>query len=139
MKRAVIISGGKIQTDFALAFLRTQIWDYVIGADKGVIFCHKNQIMPTHIVGDFDSAGERNTSIFRKIPTFRSKGSIRSKIIQTPMWLFVWHWNLGQKKLRSLAEPGHASTIPLPMYGSCFLLCKKVCGHIFWMNTTKCG
>ena len=44
MKRAVIISGGKIQTDFALAFLRTQIWDYVIGADKGVIFCHKNQI-----------------------------------------------------------------------------------------------
>ena len=49
MKRAVIISGGKIQTDFALAFLRTQIWDYVIGADKGVIFCHKNQIMPhTH-------------------------------------------------------------------------------------------
>ena len=44
MKRAVIISGGKIQTDFALAFLRTQTWDYVIGADKGVIFCHKNQI-----------------------------------------------------------------------------------------------
>ena len=28
MKRAVIISGGKIQTDFALAFLRTQTWDY---------------------------------------------------------------------------------------------------------------
>ena len=54
MKRAVIISGGKIQTDFALAFLRTQTWDYVIGADKGLIFCHKNQIMPTHIVGDFD-------------------------------------------------------------------------------------
>ena len=63
MKRAVIISGGKIQTDFALAFLRTQIWDYVIGADKGVIFCHKNQIMPTHIVGDFDSAGETEYGI----------------------------------------------------------------------------
>ena len=25
---------GKIQTDFALCFLRTQTWDYVIGADK---------------------------------------------------------------------------------------------------------
>lgn len=66
MKRAVIISGGKIQTDFALAFLRTQTWDYVIGADKGVIFCHKNQIMPTHIVGDFDSAGETEYEYFQK-------------------------------------------------------------------------
>ena len=66
MKRAVIISGGKIQTDFALAFLRTQTWDYVIGADKGVIFCHKNQIMPTLIVGDFDSAGETEYEYFQK-------------------------------------------------------------------------
>ena len=66
MKRAVIISGGKIQTDFALAFLRTQTWNYVIGADKGVIFCHKNQIMPTHIVGDFDSAGETEYEYFQK-------------------------------------------------------------------------
>ena len=66
MKRAVIISGGKIQTDFALAFLRRQTWDYVIGADKGVIFCHKNQIMPTHIVGDFDSAGETEYEYFQK-------------------------------------------------------------------------
>ena len=91
MKRAVTISGGKIQTDFALAFLRTQIWDYVIGADKGVIFCHKNQIMPHTLSETLIRLARRNTSIFRKIPTFRSKGSIRSKIIQTPMWLFVWH------------------------------------------------
>ena len=128
MKRAVIISGGKIQTDFALAFLRTQTWDYVIGADKGVIFCHKIKSCPHTLSETLIRLARRNTSIFRKIPTFRSKGSIRSKIIQTPMWLFVWHWNLGQKKLRSLAEPGHASTIPLQMYGSCFLLCKKCAG-----------
>ena len=103
---------GQNSDRFCPCFLRTQTWDYVIGADKGVIFCHKNQIMPTHLSETLIRLARRNTSIFRKIPTFRSKGSIRSKIIQTPMWLFVWHWNLGQKKLRSLAEPGHASTIP---------------------------
>ena len=58
MKKAVIISGGKIQTDFALDFLKKNKWDFVIGADRGLVFCHHQQILPTHIVGDFDSAGE---------------------------------------------------------------------------------
>ena len=127
MKRAVIISGGKIQTDFALLFEDTDL-GLRDRADKGVIFCHKIKSCPHTLSETLIRLVRRNTSIFRKIPTFRSKGSIRSKIIQTPMWLFVWHWNLGQKKLRSLAEPGHASTIPLPMYGSCFLLCKRCAG-----------
>ena len=131
MKRAVIISGGKIQTDFALAFLRTQTWDYVIGADKGVIFCHKNQIMPTHIVGDFDSAGETEYEYFQKNTDVPIKRLNPVKDYTDTDVALRLHWNLGQKKLRSLAEPGHASTIPLQMYGSCFLLCKKVCGHIF--------
>ena len=30
MKKAVIISGGKIQTDFALDFLKKNKWDFVI-------------------------------------------------------------------------------------------------------------
>ncbi|MBS1317136.1 MAG: thiamine diphosphokinase [Lachnospiraceae bacterium] len=66
MKRAVIISGGKIQSDFALAFLEKYTWDLVIGADRGLIFCHKNRIMPTHIVGDFDSAGEAEYQYFHE-------------------------------------------------------------------------
>ena len=57
---------GQNSDRFCPCFLRTQTWDYVIGADKGVIFCHKNQIMPTHIVGDFDSAGETEYEYFQK-------------------------------------------------------------------------
>lgn len=58
MKKAVIISGGKIQSDFALDFLKVHPCDFMIGADKGIMFCKEYGIIPTHIVGDFDSAKE---------------------------------------------------------------------------------
>lgn len=65
MKKAVIISGGKIQSDFALAFLKQTPWDFVIGADRGIVFCREQEIIPTHIVGDFDSAGEEELEYFK--------------------------------------------------------------------------
>ena len=58
MKTAVILSGGKIQSEFALAFLEKHPCDFRIGADRGILFCKEYGITPTHIVGDFDSAGE---------------------------------------------------------------------------------
>lgn len=68
MKTAVIISGGKIQSDFALAFLKDTPCDFVIGADRGIVFCREHQIQPTHIVGDFDSAGEKELQWFLQFP-----------------------------------------------------------------------
>ena len=69
------ISGGHIDQDFALAFLKHNAPDvfgrqsesgeqasrgarptYVIAADAGLVFCRDHQIMPDAIVGDFDSA-----------------------------------------------------------------------------------
>lgn len=55
---AVLLSGGNIQSDFALAFLREQKYDKIIAVDKGLEFCYRNQIVPHGIVGDFDSAPE---------------------------------------------------------------------------------
>lgn len=60
MKQAVIISGGKIQSGFALDFLKNVSADLVIGADRGIVFCREHGIRPDYIVGDFDSA-ERET------------------------------------------------------------------------------
>lgn len=68
MKRAVIISGGKIQSDFALAFLKETPCEIVIGADRGLVFCREHQIRPTHIVGDFDSTEEDVLQWFLQFP-----------------------------------------------------------------------
>lgn len=53
--RIALLSGGNIQSDFALAFLKEQKFDKIIAVDKGLEFCHRNGIVPQAIVGDFDS------------------------------------------------------------------------------------
>lgn len=53
---SVIISGGNINSDFALDFLKKKkergLW---IAADRGLEFCSQNGILPDWAVGDFDS------------------------------------------------------------------------------------
>lgn len=53
--RIGLISGGNIQSDFALSFLEEQKFDRIIAADRGLEFCHVHGIVPQAIVGDFDS------------------------------------------------------------------------------------
>lgn len=55
MMNTLIISGGNINDDFALSFLKTKNWDKIIGVDKGMEFLYRTDIMPSDIVGDFDS------------------------------------------------------------------------------------
>ncbi|MDO4261791.1 MAG: thiamine diphosphokinase [Eubacteriales bacterium] len=50
----LIISGGNIEVDFALALLKRG-FDHVIGVDGGLRFCYEHRIAPTRIVGDFDT------------------------------------------------------------------------------------
>lgn len=54
-KTGVIISGGSINDAFALEMLKKIEPEYLIGVDSGLSFFYRNQVMPTHIVGDFDS------------------------------------------------------------------------------------
>jgi len=68
MKTAVIISGGSLNENFALAFLKEIKPEILIGADKGICFLKGNNLKPTHIVGDFDSAAESALSYFRQFP-----------------------------------------------------------------------
>lgn len=51
----VIVSGGNIQEDFALSFLKEQPYGELIGVDRGLEFLYRHQLCPTRIVGDFDS------------------------------------------------------------------------------------
>lgn len=68
MKRALIISGGRIQKEFALRFLRETPYEICIGADRGIVFCRENHVKLTHIVGDFDSAGEEALAYYQNFP-----------------------------------------------------------------------
>ena len=68
MKTAVIISGGSLDPDFALAFLREEKPELLIGADRGICFLKEKGIHPTHIVGDFDSASGDALEYFKQKP-----------------------------------------------------------------------
>lgn len=54
-KRIVIVSGGELDEELTLAVLKKQEGEYIIGVDKGMEFLYTHQIMPSYIVGDFDS------------------------------------------------------------------------------------
>ena len=68
MKTAVIISGGSLDPDFALAFLREEKPELLIGADRGICFLKEKGIHPTHIVGDCDSASGDALEYFKQFP-----------------------------------------------------------------------
>lgn len=68
MKNAAIICGGTICEEFACGFLRKKKHDCIIAADKGLLFLQKNGILPTHIVGDFDSADPSCLEEYRERP-----------------------------------------------------------------------
>ena len=68
MITAVIISGGILDPDFALAFLREEKPELLIGADRGICFLKEKGIHPTHIVGDFDSASGEALEYFKQFP-----------------------------------------------------------------------
>ena len=54
-KKCVIVSGGSINDSFAMQMIENIKPDCVIGVDSGLNFLYRNQVVPTHIVGDFDS------------------------------------------------------------------------------------
>lgn len=66
MKRCVVISGGKIEDDFACEILRQQSPAVIIAADSGMEFLYRNSIRPDVIVGDFDSVHSEALSYFRQ-------------------------------------------------------------------------
>lgn len=63
-KRAVIVSGGTVAAKAAAEVLG-EPYEWLIGVDRGLEFLYGKQILPTHIVGDFDSI-DRNVLAYYK-------------------------------------------------------------------------
>ncbi|PXV89511.1 thiamine diphosphokinase [Lachnotalea glycerini] len=53
--KTLIISGGYINQEFLEEFLSKNKFEYIIGVDKGIEICYEYEIMPSIIMGDFDS------------------------------------------------------------------------------------
>lgn len=64
--KTLIITGGKISTDFALTFFENNEYDCVIAADKGLEVLDKLCIKPDYIIGDFDSVANNLLNSYPK-------------------------------------------------------------------------
>ena len=64
--KTLIITGGMIEADFALSFIREWKPDYILGVDKGLQFCYEYDIRPDYIVGDFDSVPRKLVEYYRE-------------------------------------------------------------------------
>ena len=65
-KIGMIFSGGIIEQSFALEEYEKRKPKIVIGVDRGLEFLYQNTILPTHIVGDFDSVNPEVIDYYKK-------------------------------------------------------------------------
>lgn len=75
--QSLIISGGSLNKDFALSYIRKYSFGFTVAADRGMDFFYEHKMVPDYIVGDFDSAEPEVLRYFRNL-----NGEQRPKILQ---------------------------------------------------------
>ena len=65
MKKVLIITGGRTDTDFVAEAYKEYSPDVVIVADRGVMAAKELDIIPDYIVGDFDSGDTTVVEYFK--------------------------------------------------------------------------
>lgn len=65
-KCAVIVSGGTLCEELVLKTIGGLEHPCIIGVDKGVEFLYSHQIVPSYIVGDFDSLSEEIVTYYKE-------------------------------------------------------------------------
>ncbi len=68
MKQAVIVSGGRADTEFCKDYMRRHPADVAIAVDSGLCFFKEAGILPDIAVGDFDSVDQETLSFFEAQP-----------------------------------------------------------------------
>ncbi|MFQ8689109.1 MAG: thiamine diphosphokinase [Blautia sp.] len=104
---SIIISGGRIESDFALEFLKKKKGKVlVIAADRGLEFCSECGIIPDWAVGDFDSVASEVLKKYERISGLRWRKLVPEKDdsdTQSAMNLAI---ELGSKKVEILGGTG---------------------------------
>lgn len=65
-RTGIIITGGSVNEPFVLQQIKEKEPKYLIAVDKGLLFFYQNKILPTHIVGDFDSVPKEVITYYRE-------------------------------------------------------------------------
>lgn len=105
-KKGIIISGGTIDEEFALQVLSEIQPEYVIGVDRGLEFLYNHKVMPTHIVGDFDSVDAEVVEFYQtktKVPIRRFRPEKDASDTEIALHLAM---ELGVEKLWILGGTG---------------------------------
>lgn len=64
--QALIVTGGFVDDEFTLDFVKKNKSDWIIAADSGMEFFYRNQLMPDYLVGDFDSVNREILKYFQQ-------------------------------------------------------------------------
>ena len=70
-RRTLVMAGGKMEEDFALSFLDGKSYDTIIAVDGGLACLRELGIMPTDIVGDFDTIDGALLAEYERDPAIR--------------------------------------------------------------------
>lgn len=57
-KTALLVSGGTADRVFVSDFVANRRYDLILAVDGGLRLCHDAGLLPTHLVGDFDTVEE---------------------------------------------------------------------------------
>lgn len=68
MKTCLIVTGGKIDDDFARSFLKNETFHKVIAVDGGLEAVERLGLTPDYVVGDFDTAKRPVIERYRRLP-----------------------------------------------------------------------
>ncbi len=68
MKKCLIVTGGRLDLDFARSFLKREVFDKVIAVDGGLETAEALGLMPDYAVGDFDTVKPPVLARFHQVP-----------------------------------------------------------------------
>ncbi len=63
----LIITGGSLNQEFAKDFISRNNFSQIIAVDKGLKYCSDLNLMPNHVLGDFDSIDEKILNEYKSI------------------------------------------------------------------------
>lgn len=71
MIHTLIITGGEINNSFLEHYFKQNSAQYIIAVDKGLESLETINLLPTHIIGDFDSVNDDVLKKYHTIPTIK--------------------------------------------------------------------
>ena len=108
--KILIVSGGCISVPFAADFIKDNEFDRIIVADSGLEVCHELNLIPTDILGDFDSLKDLNLlTHYRELGIPIREFPARKDYTDTELAVLyardLWKADSEDNKRNSIADP----------------------------------